>query len=364
VTVDTRTSRPLYRFCVPTPGRMIELARAGAARPALDQRTLDAILAQYAARARGRARSLPFGWRNRSVVVRTNLGTNVVKGYRRSSKAASIVHEHSVLRHLASVAYPAPRVRSTSQGDTLVIVDDRHYALFDFIHGVNLGGCFLSRGTRLRLSEEAGRVLAQLHRALDGFSPSGRQELGFTSLTGERVRDASWHLRQLTALASTPGNDSLAARDGRWRWLASNSGRIGDEISRLDRALSQAPLSRLVIHGDYGLHNLMFRRDGSATVLDFELARMEWRMVDLAVVLSRVDVTSGRAFLAGYRALAPIPADEWRLLPDVWRFYRLCGAIRSWHTSAMRGGDERLSTARTRVEEADRISQHRLAPWE
>jgi Ser/Thr protein kinase RdoA (MazF antagonist) len=87
-------------------------------------------------------------------------------------------------------------------------------------------------------------------------------------------------------------------------------------------------------------------------------------MVDLAVVLSRVDVTSGRAFLAGYRALAPIPTDEWRLLPDVWRFYRLCGAIRSWHTFAMRGGHERLSTARTRVEEADRISQHRLAPWE
>jgi Ser/Thr protein kinase RdoA (MazF antagonist) len=361
VTVDTRVPRSAYRFYVPTPGRLIERARARLVRAPIGRRTLDAVLDRYELAPRGRVRILSLGWRNHNVVVDTSAGMKVVKRHRQASDVRAILHEHAVLRHLASFQFPAPRLGSTPGGQTLVTVEGRHFALFDFIEGVNLASCFLSRGTRLRLSEVAGRVLARLHQALDGFSPSGGHELGFTSFSGERARDASWHLRQLDVLtAATRGSSRSSADSG---WLAENAARIADDIRGLDVTLREAPLSRVVVHGDFGLHNLMFRREGDATVLDFELARLEWRLVDLAIVLSRVGVAQGRAFLAGYRAVHPIPSEEWRLLPDVWRFYRLCGAIRSWHKFTTLGGDNRLRTARSRVEEADRVSEHRLEPW-
>jgi Ser/Thr protein kinase RdoA (MazF antagonist) len=362
VTVDTGIRRSPYRFYLPTPGRLIELARTRLSPPPVDHWTLVEVLDRYGLAALGRGRRVPLGWRNQNLVVGTNAGRKVVKRYRESSEGPAIVHEHLVLRHLASVGFPAPLLRSTPGGQTLVSLDGRYFALSDFIEGINLASCFFSRGTWLRLAEVAGKVLARLHQALDGFSPSGGHELGFTSFTGERARDASWHLHQLDVLtAATPGSSGSSAGSG---WLAKNAARIGDDIGELDVTLREAPLSRVVVHGDFGLHNLMFRRDGSASVLDFELARLEWRLVDLAIVLSRFGVTRGRAFLAGYRDVHPIPSEEWRFLPEVWRFYRLCGAIRTWGEFAVLGGKDRLSKARSRVEEADRVSAHRLEPWD
>jgi Ser/Thr protein kinase RdoA (MazF antagonist) len=361
VTVDTGIRRSLYRFYLPTPGRLIERARTRLSPPPVDHWTLIEVLDRYGLAAIGRGRSVPLGWRNQNLIVGTNAGRKVVKRYRESSEAPAIVHEHSVLRYLASVGFPAPRLRSTPGGQTLVSLDGRYFAVSDFIEGINLASYFFSRGTWLRLAEAAGQVLARLHQALQGFSPSGGHELGFTSFTGARARDASWHLYQLDVLTTaTGGSSGSSAGSG---WLAKNAARIGEDIAELDETLREAPLSRVVVHGDFGLHNLMFRRDGSATVLDFELARLEWRLVDLAIVLSRLGVAQGRAFLAGYRGVYDIPSDEWRFLPDVWRFYRLCGAIRSWHKFTSLGGHNRLRTARSRVEEADRVSDHRLDPW-
>ncbi|MEN8198403.1 MAG: phosphotransferase, partial [Pseudomonadota bacterium] len=54
---------------------------------------------------------------------------------------------------------------------------------------------------------------------------------------------------------------------------------------RLEEALGDAQLPRLVIHGDFGIHNMLFHDNESATLLDFELARLEWRLSDLVLVL-------------------------------------------------------------------------------
>jgi Ser/Thr protein kinase RdoA (MazF antagonist) len=98
-------------------------------------------------------------------------------------------------------------------------------------------------------------------------------------------------------------------------------------------------------------------------VTDFELARREWRLVDLIIVLSRISFDRGQAFLAGYREQAAIPADEWRYLSDVWQHYRLTGAIHSWHNHLIHGGEQRLATARARVAEAEWARAQVAWPW-
>jgi Ser/Thr protein kinase RdoA (MazF antagonist) len=119
-----------------------------------------------------------------------------------------------------------------------------------------------------------------------------------------------------------------------------------------------------VIHGDYGLHNLLFRKDGTVIPIDFELARLEWRLSDLVSCMSRLrygdgayDFQSIRWFLAAYDVEHPLSDDEWRLFPEVWRFYKLQGAVQYWSSYFETGGPARkLIAARDALEQAARVA--------
>lgn len=133
--------------------------------------------------------------------------------------------------------------------------------------------------------------------------------------------------------------------------LHHNSGYMLDEIERLDATLSQAPLPRLVIHGDFGLHNLLFQQDGQVIVVDFELSRLEWRVSDLVSCLSRYrysrrdrlvyDFASIQWFMDAYQKTYPLSSDEWQLLPQVWRFYKMQSAVQYWNSYFQTNGPVR-----------------------
>jgi Ser/Thr protein kinase RdoA (MazF antagonist) len=349
---------------IPLPGRVLDVAKARLRRPGIDPDTAAAVLERYGPLAAGGVENLPFGWRNRSVVVRTSAGRKVLKRYRDQWEVAAIEHEHSILRHLSTVGFPAVRLETTSGGETLVEQGGARFALFDFDEGANLAGYLLPHARRLRLWAEAGHLLARFHRATDGLLPEGRHHLGYRGASGERSRDLAWHLRAIEGLAREPTHSAGTGSRAHVRWLLDNAGRIAARISALEDTLADAPLTRSVIHGDHGIHNVLFRRDGTAILHDFELSRMDWQLVDLVIVLSRVEPLVGQAFLAGYDTTAGPPTEERRFLREVWQHYRLCGAVQSWSTFARLGDERRLATARARVEEADRISTEDRVAWE
>ena len=362
MTSDRRSDAPIG-VRVALPGRVRDVARGRLRRPGIDRNTADGILGSYGLRATSRVRNLPFGWRNRCVVVHTPAGRKVLKRYRDQWMVPTIVHEHSILRHLGSVGFPAVRVESTLSGETFVDREDGRFALFAFEDGVNLAGYLLPLERRVRLWGLAGRLLAGFHLAVEGFAPEGQHHLGYVGPTGERTRDLAWHLGALEELTRDPGPATGAGSKAHIRWLRDNAGRIGDRILVLHELLADAPLARSVIHGDYGIHNILFRRDGSPILHDFELSRLDWRLIDIVTVLSRVEARLGNAFLEGYDDVAGL-GDERRSLSDVWQFYRLCGAVQSWSTYVRLGDGRRLATARARAEEAERILQDGTVAWQ
>jgi Ser/Thr protein kinase RdoA (MazF antagonist) len=345
------------------PGRVLDVARARLRRPGIGRDAADAILGSYGLHATKRVRNLPFGWRNRSVIVETPAGRKVLKRYRDQWMVPAIEHEHSILRHLGSVGFPAVRVESTLSGETFVDREEGRFALFAFEEGVNLAGFLLPIEGRVRLWGLAGRLLAGFHRAVDGFAPAGEHHLGYAGPMGERSRDLAWHLGALDELTRDAGPPIGEESEAHIRWLRDNAGRIGDRLLVLHEALDDAQLARSVIHGDYGIHNILFRRDGTQILHDFELSRLDWRLIDIVTVLSRVEARLAGAFLEGYEDVAGLPGAEWRSRSDVWQFYRLCGAVQSWYTYARFGDGRRLATARGRVREADRISKAGAVAW-
>jgi Ser/Thr protein kinase RdoA (MazF antagonist) len=107
-------------------------------------------------------------------------------------------------------------------------------------------------------------------------------------------------------------------------------------MEQVEEALRDVPLLRLVIHGDYGLHNLLFDKRGTVTPIDFELARIEWRLRDIFSALARYskgayDFESMQCFLRAYQAEYPLTAIEWQFMPQVWRLYKLQDAVKYWN---------------------------------
>jgi Ser/Thr protein kinase RdoA (MazF antagonist) len=166
-------------------------------------------------------------------------------------------------------------------------------------------------------------------------------------------------------LGTLPARKPAAGPEGRDHHLAlaGMAPDIADRLAELHRRIERADLPLTMIHGDYGIHNLLFRRDDVAVVTDFELARRELRLIDLVIVLSRVATEHGAAFLDGYREQTSIADEEWAQLANVWQYYRLTGAIQSWRNHSTHGGDGRLATARRRVAEAEWAATQVAPRW-
>jgi Ser/Thr protein kinase RdoA (MazF antagonist) len=164
------------------------------------------------------------------------------------------------------------------------------------------------------------------------------------SISGGRWRELDWYFSRLERCADSP----LAVFNRVAQSPAGNetsrhpvtAGWIRERLEALDELLRRARLERVIAHGDYGPYNLLFRRGSPVVVLDFELARLDWRLTDLSAALFYF--AHGRAgfhwkkmrwFLDGYRSVAEVSTDEMEHLPLVWQFLTLRRLIVLWERS-------------------------------
>ncbi len=354
----TRVHRIFY---LPRPSRLSEYIRSRSRSLDIEFETVKVVLGQYGLELTSPPSNLPLSRRTRNVVVHTSIGKKVLKLHRARHQPPAIIYGHSILTRLAQLDFPAPRLTATPDGETFINHAGRIYALFDFVEGINYSLNFLLRTHRLKLMAMAGQTLACLHRQLNGFMPEGQHHLGFTSYTGPWRRGLTWFIDKVDELKEKSRNLSNSEDKTHADWLIQNSNYVLDELAPLNDTLCQAPLPRLVIHGDYGLHNLIFQKDGTATPMDFESSRLEWRLSDLVSCLSRLrygkrayDFESIRCFMTAYQAEYPIGADEWRFLPQVWRFHKLRAALIYWNSYFETGGPgSKLISARDAVSQAE-----------
>jgi Ser/Thr protein kinase RdoA (MazF antagonist) len=346
---------------VPRPSRLTALVRSRFRSPDIDRATVSRILAaDYNLELTGPPDNLPNTRRNRNLIVETRAGRMVLKHYRADWRPETIDFEHSILTRLAEIDCPAPRLVPAADGRTWVTRDGGRYTLFRFIDGINYSSSFLLRPQRLQLTALLGAILAGLHVRLAGFVPAVRHHLGFMGYDAPRQRDMAWHramVAELTARSAGLADEAAAQQAA---WLVGRREAMLDEMAFLDDVLSSASLPRVIIHGDYGLHNLVVQSLNRATPVDFELARLEWRLSDLASCLSKMrtdvgtyDFESMYCFMRAYRAVFPISAEEWRYFPDVLKFYRLMGAIQYWKSYFETNGPARkLAAARDALEQS------------
>jgi Ser/Thr protein kinase RdoA (MazF antagonist) len=363
-----RTSTQLNTIYVPRPARLTAQINSRLRPADIETHTVQAVLAQYGLDPASRSQNMPNARRNRNLIVRTNAGRKVLKLYRNDWNTDTIAYEHSILQYLSEMNSPAPRLLATATGATCVNIAGQNYCVFEFIEGVNYSSTFLFRPHRMKLMRTAGYALARLHRHLLGFSPSGSHHLGFISRQGGRVRNAEWHIQKVSEFKER----TQPLHDPNAKWLMSHADKVLYEITELTETLADAYLPRTIIHGDFGLHNIIFQGADQATPMDFELARLEWRLSDLVSCISKLrnrkgdyDMDSVTELLTAYQYEFPIGDEEWQSFPLVWKYYKLAKAVQYWSSYFETNGPvHKLSLARDAVEQSTWLSKDPLHVFE
>lgn len=264
--------------------------------------------------------------------VRTAAGDVFVKRQHQCVRTqAALGEEHALLAYLRDRGMPVAQVLADVTGATAIAVGQWVYEVHAPVAGIDLYRETPSWTPLVRLghAREAGRMLAQLHRAAAGFDATRR------SATRLVARDDALRAPALVAAVAAQG----AWRSGLATYLAGRPD-WRDELAPLaarHRSLQPriAGLPQLWTHGDWHASNLCWNGTGDdagvAAVLDFGLCAPTFALYDLATAIERNAVAwlqlhrgmdaaypdTARALLDGYAEVLPLSEAERTLLADL-----------------------------------------------
>ena len=230
-------------------------------------------------------------------------GEYAIRRSHRSKTCADMHFEHELVRHLRDNGFPAPAVVPTVSGDTCAAVDGDLYSVSVFVDG---SGYEAGNAEHLR---ETARALAEYHRISASFRPlsSRSQEPFLNEILRERLTKMP-PPEAICDFADAYADHDLQIPDllESLHYALEKSEAV---LSLLDRLYPELPL--LTNHGGYRRGSALFSGDRLITMLDFDSARYEARVLDLAIARS---TTSPR-----YSGSA-VPATSRFLY--TWRSYR------------------------------------------
>jgi homoserine kinase type II len=259
---------------------------------------LEAFLADYDIGRPLSFKGIAEGVENSNFVLETPSGRFILTLYERRVDPADLPFFLGLMSWLANAGFPCALPVADRAGHALKRLNGRPAALVTFLRGLS------PKHPTTAQCREAGRGLAWLHEAAEGFP--GRRSNG--------LGQASWAGLFAPLAAAADGlQDGLAA-----------------VIARDLEAVAQAWPSDLpegVIHADFFPDNVFFLSGRFAGAIDFYFAAWDMRAYDLAVALNAwcfeadgaFDPARARALLSGYQGRRPLTQAELAALPVLAR---------------------------------------------
>ena len=258
------------------------------------------------------------------VVVQTDRGVYLLK--RRipgRDDLAKIRFTHDVQRALAANGFPLPALIRTREGESLLVIDGRFYEMFEFVTGQEYDAS-------LEATYHAGEALGRYHQVLEGF-----QSL-YTPPTGSYHNARTIYLAIRQTVSSLP----LGQRPHIQRVLATVDylERSYRSCARKVQDLGMEAWPSQIVHGDWHPGNMLFAERRVVAVVDYDAARLQPRVIDLANGTLQFSFMAGaggpaqwpahldesryKRFLRGYCDAAPMPREQLLAVP-----YLMCEAI-------------------------------------
>jgi homoserine kinase type II len=206
------------------------------------------------------------GFVNVNWVVETAMGHYFVKCRHPSLRRPDVIRaQHELVAHLRQKGFPAPAIVPATSGETLTVLGDEFYEVQSHVEGSPF-----DHDRPLHFEAAAG-MLGRYHASVAGFAaePLRQGDLYSPAILHENLASLveAWKLEREPDLAKVAGQ--LEAR--------------ADDLA--GRFAHHDGLAHLVIHGDYYAGNLVFEGDRIVAVVDYDKARWQPRVVELAEAL-------------------------------------------------------------------------------
>ena len=259
---------------------------------------LEGLLADYDIGAPLSFKGIAEGVENSNFHLQTDRGAFILTLYEKRVRAGDLPFFLGLMDHLAARGIACPQPLPSRNGAYSTLLNGRPTAILTFLNGLSL------RRPDAAHCAEAGRMLARLHEAGQGFAIRRPNALGL----------AGW--REL-AEATAAGADSV--QEG-----------LGALIARSLRDLASAWPDNLpggVIHADLFPDNVLFMDGLVSGVIDFYFACDDAFAYDLCVMLNAwcfesdgsYNITKGKSLIAAYRSGRELTAAEVEALPLLMR---------------------------------------------
>ncbi|RAK57954.1 homoserine kinase [Phenylobacterium deserti] len=255
---------------------------------------LETLLADFDLGAPVSFKGIAEGVENSNFLLETESGRFILTVYEKRVRSEDLPFFLGLMRWLAEHDYACATPVADRAGEISKSVRGKPCALVSFLPGLSV------RRPGVAHCREAGRGLAELHRAADGFPMSRDNDLGRAAWAPmfARLKGQAEELK--------PGLADVIDAD--LAYLAANW---------------PTDLPSGIVHADYFPDNVFFHGEAFAGTIDFYFACTDAFAYDIAVALNAwcfeadgsFNITAARAMLAGYEAVRPLSDAERAAIP-------------------------------------------------
>ena len=235
-----------------------------------------------------------------------------------------VAFTHHVQLHLAAESFPLPHLLGTRPENNSMLVMDKHiYEMFEYIHGGPYDGS-------LDATYDAGRIQGLYHKLLSTFHSEHTPPRGSyhgSKAIGEAIG------KTIRSVAIDEKSDA-AALDATLAFLTEAYQTCSEAADAL--GLSDWPVQ--IVHGDWHPGNMLFAESHVVAVIDYDSARPQQRIIDVANGALQFSITGGsddpsqwpdyldetrlKRFLRAYDSINVVSKAEIRTVP-----YLMCEAM-------------------------------------
>lgn len=232
------------------------------------------VLSHYRIGAIDAIQEFPRGSRRSpKLIIRTDNGLYLLKRRARGKDDPfKVAFAHALQLHLAQKKFPLPRLIGTRKDNNSMLQwKGNIYELFEFIRGS-------SYDNSLESTADAGRTLGVFHQLLRDYQPEYEPPQG------------SYHAARFVAAAMQQIPQTLAQTDP--ASAASHQRQIAQLVAFLHSGYNEAAMRvnelglpdwpMQIIHSDWHPGNMLFRGQRVLAVIDYDSARIQQRVIDVA----------------------------------------------------------------------------------
>jgi Ser/Thr protein kinase RdoA (MazF antagonist) len=181
---------------------------------------------------------------------------------------AKVAFTHQIQLTLAGQNFPLPHLLGTrNENDSMLVWESNIYEMFEYITGTGYDGS-------LDATFQSGRILGLYHKLLVDFSSDYRPPTG-SYHDAPAIEQAIQNTVSSLPMDSRPSAEVLTETV---EYLKESYRACADQVNELGLGSWQAQ----IVHGDWHPGNMLFREGNIVAVIDYDAARLQQRVIDLA----------------------------------------------------------------------------------